>query len=203
MKRQEILPGADHASIGPVDVPAGWDCSRDRAVLLLDEIDKADPDLPNSLLEVLGANGFTVALTGEVVSCPPERRPLIVLTTNDDRELPAAVLRRCLVLTLTLPLARRELVKELVAIGTEHQEWLVSDAVGQRHGRCLVLREAADAIAKARESTHEGAYKPGTSEFLDLAAALAELWPDDRRVQLTKLRQLQNFVTNKSDVPAA
>ena len=182
----------------PVPVPAGWRRGQDRCVLLLDEIDKADPDLPNALLEVLGENRFTVALTGQVVECPAARRPLIVMTTNEERELPAAVLRRCLVLTLTLPTDANVLVKELVAIGEQHQRWLMHPDVAQRQGQCLVLRQAAQAIADARRLADGSSYQPGTSEFLDLVAALAELWPDDKAEQRKQLRQIKGYMLDKS-----
>jgi MoxR-like ATPase len=72
-------------------------------VLLIDEIDKAEADLPNGLLETLG-NG---ALHRSLARQPSARRramptPLVVITTNEERELPAAFVRRCLVLNLQL-----------------------------------------------------------------------------------------------------
>jgi MoxR-like ATPase len=74
-----------------------------RAVVLLDEIDKADPDVPNNLLVALGSLEFTVDETGQRVAANPQRGPLVVLTTNDERELPGAFLRRCVELVLDVP----------------------------------------------------------------------------------------------------
>ncbi|MHB1309779.1 MAG: AAA family ATPase, partial [Limisphaerales bacterium] len=72
-------------------------------VVLIDEIDKAESDLPNGLLESLGNTGFQVPQLGHVVKlADPEHPPLIVVTTNEERELPAAFLRRCLVLQIRL-----------------------------------------------------------------------------------------------------
>ncbi len=71
-----------------------------RSVVLIDEIDKADSDIPNALLDVLGNRSFTVHPTGATVSCNDDHRPLIVITTNEDRELPPAFVRRCAVLNL-------------------------------------------------------------------------------------------------------
>lgn len=188
----------DATPTAPVEVPATWQAQRDRAVLLLDEIDKADPELPNALLEAFALNGFTVPVIGQAVNCPPARRPLVVLTTNEERELPNAFLRRCLVLWLALPEVRAALVDELVAIGTDHQQWLMSGQVRQRAGACLVIREAAEAVAAARLAARDGGYVPGTSEFLDLVGALAELWPDDRDAQLAHLDELRDFALKKS-----
>jgi MoxR-like ATPase len=77
----------------PPAVPDGWTPAQG-AVLLIDEIDKAEADLPNALLETLGNGAFPVPwLDGPVglrAGVPP---PLVVVTTNEERELPAAFLR--------------------------------------------------------------------------------------------------------------
>ena len=74
-------------------------------VLLLDEIDKADSELPNSLLEVLANTGFKIPWDNQHIKpAAPHNsaiRPLIIITTNEDRELPPAFVRRCLVLNIS------------------------------------------------------------------------------------------------------
>jgi MoxR-like ATPase len=71
------------------------------AVVLLDEIDKADPDVPNNLLVPLGSFRFDVTDTNRSVEA---RRPLLVIiTTNDERVLPPAFMRRCVALELDAP----------------------------------------------------------------------------------------------------
>jgi MoxR-like ATPase len=76
-------------------------------VVLLDEIDKADPDVPNNLLEPLGSYRFSVPELeiGEQSSfvVRTTRPPLVVLTTNNERRLPDAFLRRCVDLPLKWP----------------------------------------------------------------------------------------------------
>jgi len=90
------------ADLKPLADPAA-PTVHERAVVLLDEIDKADPDVPNNLLDVLGSRHFKVEDLQDVagaradVSGPPS---LIFITTNGERELPEAFLRRCVVLTL-------------------------------------------------------------------------------------------------------
>src|SRR5512140_518366 len=76
------------------------------AVVLIDEIDKADPDLPNNLLVALGSLEFSVPYikTGPVRAATP---PLVMITSNEERELPAAFLRRCVTLNLTGPSAEK------------------------------------------------------------------------------------------------
>ena len=64
-------------------------------VLLIDEVDKAPRDFPNDLLHELDQMEFTVKETGELVTCKRELRPLLFITSNDERRLPPAFLRRC------------------------------------------------------------------------------------------------------------
>jgi MoxR-like ATPase len=71
-------------------------------VLLIDEIDKADSDVPNGLLEALGNDSIHVPYLSERIAHDGGDPPLVILTTNEERDLPAAFLRRCLVLTLQL-----------------------------------------------------------------------------------------------------
>ena len=59
-------------------------------VVLLDEIDKADSDLPNSLLDVLGQRAFEIPALNLQFGAPQQQLPLIIITTNEERELPAA-----------------------------------------------------------------------------------------------------------------
>jgi MoxR-like ATPase len=71
------------------------------AVVLIDEIDKADPDVPNDLLEPFDLQAFTVRETNSRATA--KRELLLIITTNGERELPPAVLRRCVALTLDPP----------------------------------------------------------------------------------------------------
>src|SRR6201985_991212 len=64
-----------------------------RPVLLIDEIDKADIEFPNDLLQELDRMEFYVYETGETVHA--RRRPIVIITTNNEKELPDACLRRC------------------------------------------------------------------------------------------------------------
>ena len=84
------------------------------AVVLLDEIDKADPDVPNDLLEPLGLYRFRTE-NGDLVEAG--HAPLVVLTTNEERDLPKAFLRRCVVHVLPLPTRRRLREIALVQLG--------------------------------------------------------------------------------------
>src|SRR4029078_9506322 len=72
-----------------------WDAfvAEERPVLLIDEIDKADIEFPNDLLQELDRMEFYVYETGETVKA--RRRPLMIITSNNEKELPDAFLRRC------------------------------------------------------------------------------------------------------------
>ena len=72
-----------------------WDSfvSDERPVLLIDEIDKADIEFPNDLLQELDRMEFFVYETSETVKA--RRRPIVVITSNNEKELPDAFLRRC------------------------------------------------------------------------------------------------------------
>tara|TARA_X000000368_G_scaffold416395_1_gene410219 strand:- start:318 stop:1154 length:837 start_codon:yes stop_codon:yes gene_type:complete len=67
--------------------------SKKRVVLLIDEIDKADIEFPNDLLQELDKMRFHVYETGETIIA--EQRPIIIITSNNEKELPDAFLRRC------------------------------------------------------------------------------------------------------------
>lgn len=183
------------AGIEPVrqrSTPEGWTPQAGRApVLLLDEIDKADPDLPNALLEVLANGGFRLPFAAEEVRATPGRRPLVVITTNEERELPQAFLRRCLILKLELPATEEAFLAYMQAMGERHQRFWA--------GRCEVLERAARRLWSQREEArrrHE--YQPGTAEFLDLAGALANLWPGDAAEQGRQIDRLEQFTFHKT-----
>lgn len=80
------------------------------AVLLIDEIDKADPDIPNNLLVPLGSLEFRVDEINQKIEFDPPQNlpladslPLIIITTNEERQLPEAFVRRCIVLEIEPP----------------------------------------------------------------------------------------------------
>ena len=67
--------------------------SKKRPVLLIDEIDKADIEFPNDLLQELDSMEFFVYETGEFVKA--KQRPIVIITSNNEKDLPDAILRRC------------------------------------------------------------------------------------------------------------
>lgn len=143
----------------------------ERAVILIDEIDKADPDVPNNLLVPLGSLRFSVDDAG--IEVKANQSPLIFLTTNDERELPVAFLRRCVELKLELP--SKEM---LVAIGKAH--------FGK--SLALTLEKVADLITQTSRNT------PSTAEYLDTVRACLEL---DIKPDTEEWKQLSNVTVWK------
>jgi len=131
-------------------------------VVLIDEIDKADIEFPNDLLRELDRMEFHVYETRQTIQA--RHKPLIIITSNNEKDLPDAFLRRCFFHYIDFP--DRETLGDIVAV---HFPDLRTD----------VLSAALDAFFRLREVP--GLKKrPSTSEFLDwLHLLLAESVPPD------------------------
>lgn len=161
-------------------------------VVLIDEIDKADSDLPNSLLEVLAQRSFRVPPLAEPVGGPRVQAPLIVITTNEERELPAAFLRRCIVLTLQAD-PRLSYRDWLLARGRAHFARL-PDGAREELLADDVLALAADQLVRDRAAVSAaGLPPPGLAEYLDLLYAVRELLPGDSGAQRAWLQRLSAY----------
>lgn len=181
---QEAKGQADLAH--STEPPHPDDCSPEHGVVvLLDEIDKADGSVPNGLLGCLGDGRFSVPGGGTV--CRGEIEPLVVITTNEERSLPDAFLRRCLVHQLELPTDRQELFEWLMARGRAHFADLHDD----------VLSEAAEQTMKdRREIQRKRLAAPGCAEYLDLLRILQRRGRDkEHRIELLKV--VKGFVLDK------
>ena len=86
--------------------------SEEKAVLLIDEIDKADIEFPNDLLHELDQMKFLVYETGEVISA--NKRPIVIITSNNEKELPDAFLRRCFFHYIKFP--DKETLSEIIKV---------------------------------------------------------------------------------------
>jgi len=135
--------------------------SEDQVVLLIDEIDKADLEFPNDLLFELDQMSFDVLETGEHFKA--KHRPIVVITSNSEKELPDAFLRRCLFHYIEFPdPAMMEKIAQVHFPNLRHN--LLSQIVA----RFYFIRQR-----------HELKKKPSTSELLDwiqaiLAAGISE-----------------------------
>lgn len=136
--------------------------SEDRVVLLIDEIDKADMEFPNDLLHELDRMSFSVNETGETVSAA--HRPVVVITSNNEKELPDAFLRRCVFHYIAFP--DKETMTRIVRV---HHPDVEDMLLQQVLARFYWLRD----IPEVRK-------RPSTSELIDWIAALRRggLGPD-------------------------
>ena len=137
----------------------------ERPVLLIDEIDKADIEFPNDLLTELDRMEFHVYETGQTVRAA--RRPIVIITSNNEKELPDAFLRRCFFHYIKFPDA--ETLQRIVEVhypGIKHR--LVEEAL-----RVFLEVREAPGLKK----------KPSTSELLDWLKLLVseDIGPDELR----------------------
>jgi len=131
-----------------------------RPVLLIDEIDKADIEFPNDLLLELDRMEFFVYETRETIKA--RQRPIVVITSNNEKELPDAFLRRCFFHYIRFP--DRDTMRDIIEV---HYPSIQKDLV----------REALTAFYEIRE-TPGLKKKPSTSELLDwLKLLMAEELP--------------------------
>ncbi|QXT38099.1 AAA family ATPase [Gymnodinialimonas ceratoperidinii] len=159
---------------------------QEKCVLLIDEIDKADIEFPNDLLQELDRMEFFVYETGETVKA--QVRPIVIITSNNEKELPDAFLRRCFFHYIRFP--DIEVMKKIVEV---HHPGI----------KPALLTTALTQFYEIREQ--QGLKKkPSTSEVLDwLKLLLAEdLQPEDlRRDGASALPKLHGaLLKNEQDV---
>jgi MoxR-like ATPase len=125
-----------------------------RVVLLIDEIDKADLEFPNDLLHELDRMRFRVVETGDEVVA--QERPVVIITSNNEKELPDAFLRRCVFHFIDFP--EPAFMRRIVAV---HHPDLEGTLVDQTLKAFYEIR----ANARLRK-------RPSTSELIDWIAVL-------------------------------
>jgi MoxR-like ATPase len=153
-----------------------------RAVVLIDEVDKADSDFCNDLLLELDRYEFRVPEINadEAHRSPKDQPPIVILTSNREKPLPAPFLRRCIYFYVEFPKEKR-----------------LEEIVGQRFGaigntQAELVGRAIAHIGEVREllKSKPGSRPPGTSEFLDfLAALLRRKDPEKALADLENLAQ--------------
>ena len=157
-----------------------------KVVLLIDEIDKADIEFPNDLLQELDRMAFHVYETGATVEA--KCRPVVIITSNNEKELPDAFLRRCFFHYISFP--GPETLRKIIEV---HHPSLKSQLLETALSQFFEIRETSG-IKK----------KPSTSEVLDwLKLILAEdLTAEDlKRDSVNALPQLHGaLLKNEQDV---
>lgn len=126
-----------------------------RPILLIDEIDKADIDFPNDLLEVLEESKFEITEIGETKET--KQQPIIIITSNDEKELPDAFLRRCIYYYIEFPQP-----DTLIKIVNGHLGKPLTD-------KNQLVKKAVEKFMEVRNqgTRRKDGKKPSTSELLD------------------------------------
>jgi MoxR-like ATPase len=163
--RDSQLGDADVNDIGNyIDKGKMWEAfeSDEQVVLLIDEIDKADIEFPNDLLVEIDKMEFFVYETGETIKA--KHRPIIIITSNNEKELPDAFLRRCFFHFINFP--GRNTMEQIVAV--HHPK-----------AKQSLVKEALDVFFEVR-SVPGMKKKPSTSELIDwLKLLMADDIPDE------------------------
>jgi MoxR-like ATPase len=191
--------------------PSEINPASERAVVLIDEIDKADVDVPNNLLVPLGSLQFSVEPVNIKVTAQTDAAPLVFVTTNRERELPLAFLRRCVTLDLDKPgpevlvkIARAHFPRPLIEKIRERAKKKTDAGAGEAERRPLNEEELFAVVARRvldMDTPDERAagLPPSTAEYIDTVRACLELGiqPGDRdfddlaRITLRKRQSVQ------------
>ena len=162
--------------------------NQQRTVLLIDEIDKADIDFPNDLLLELDESRFTVEETGESVVA--RHSPIVLITSNDEKSLPSAFLRRCLfhyvefpsderlaqILEQFFPSTSSTLVEKALARFTALRQEMNKDKAGKK----VSTSELIDWFDILRRHSEDDALKKLEGQ-LPYPGLLLKSWDDHRR----------------------
>lgn len=156
--------------------------SPSRVVILIDEVDKADLEFPNDLLHELDRMQFKVLETGEEIVA--QERPIVVITSNSEKELPDAFLRRCVFHFIDFP--SEEMMRKIVDV---HHPGLERKLIDQSLAAFYQLR-GTSGLRK----------KPSTSELIDWISVLKHSGVSDVRFDRlpflgTLLKKEQDQVT--------
>lgn len=139
--------------------------AEERVVLLIDEVDKADIEFPNDLLNELDRMQFRIDETQEEVVA--KKRPMVIITSNAEKELPDAFLRRCVFHFIDFP--ERSLMEQIVQV---HHPDLEEELVSQAIETFYAIRD----MKRLRK-------RPSTSELIDWIAVLRRAGVGDVRLE--------------------
>ena len=139
--------------------------AKSRQVLLIDEIDKADLEFPNDILREIDEMRFTVLETGDEVVA--NERPMVIITSNNEKELPDAFLRRCVFHFIDFPDVAQ--MREIIAV---HHPKVEQTLIEQVLLKFYWLRDQKE-LRK----------RPSTSELIDWITALVRAGVDPARLE--------------------
>ncbi|MDX1960242.1 MAG: MoxR family ATPase [Leptospiraceae bacterium] len=150
------------------------------SVVLIDEIDKADIEFPNDLLLELDEMEFTITETGKKIKAA--KRPFFIITSNNEKELPDAFLRRCIFHYIEFP--NSELLKEIIDVHFPNLRSELLESILKTFGK---LRRM-DELRK----------KPSTSELIDWISILLHM--DGDLLTGSKIPYLGSLIKNEDDL---
>lgn len=164
---------------------------QEQSVVLIDEIDKADRDFPNDLLLAIESRRFFIKETGELIQANDQAFPLIIITSNQEKNLPNAFLRRCIYHYIELPNQER-LRKILTERFTDAEQEVIIKAVD----RFQEVRTSQD------ETKSEGEKKVSTSELIAWFKSLLKYKPEEIIAKLNedKLPHASVLLKSRTDV---
>jgi MoxR-like ATPase len=177
IKSEDALPYISYQALGeaivrtrePADVakllPVGFEhTQKTRSVVLIDEIDKAPRDFPNDILNELERMYFRIPeLGGALVEADPALLPIVIITSNSEKDLPDAFLRRCVYYNISFPAVDRlkQIVSGRLGLYATDSSTFINDALELFNE----LRSPATGLRK----------NPATAELLDWMLALREI----------------------------
>ena len=163
----------------------------EQSVVLIDEIDKADRDFPNDLLLAIESRRFFIKETGKTIQANDQAFPLIIITSNQEKNLPNAFLRRCIYHYIELPNQER-LRKILTERFTDAEQEVIIKAVD----RFQEVRTSQD------ETKSEGEKKVSTSELIAWFKSLLKYKPEEIIAKLNqdKLPHASILLKSRTDL---
>lgn len=164
---------------------------QEQSVVLIDEIDKADRDFPNDLLLAIESRRFFIKETGDLIQANDQAFPLIIITSNQEKNLPNAFLRRCIYHYIELPNQER-LRKILTERFTDAEQEVIIKAVD----RFQEVRTSQD------ETKSEGEKKVSTSELIAWFKSLLKYKPEEIIAKLNedKLPHASVLLKSRTDL---
>jgi MoxR-like ATPase len=164
---------------------------QEQSVVLIDEIDKADRDFPNDLLLAIESRRFFIKETGKTIQANEQAFPLIIITSNQEKNLPNAFLRRCIYHYIELPNQER-LRKILTERFTDAEQEVIIKAVD----RFLEVRTSQD------ETKSEGEKKVSTSELIAWFKSLLKYKPEEiiAKLKEDKLPHASVLLKSRTDL---
>jgi MoxR-like ATPase len=173
---------------------ANFPAERRRAVVLIDEIDKAPRDMPNDILNEIERMEFRIPelFMDEPIKLTSKddlsHRPIVIITSNAERELPEAFLRRCLYYHLSMPPFKEDVEKNNHDPNAVSVESIVASRFneGQFNGKESLLSETISLFRYLRNHEQRLVRKPSLAEFLDWLRYLSKSKLDHTRLSERK-----------------